>query len=140
MQTEAGKSWRLNPSLRRSLYQLLREGNVKEFNQRKTQGEKLDLTSCDFRYLDLRGLAAAGSDFTGCYFRAADLRGVDFSKACPAVQPQWGGSSAPSGPSRPTAQIRTVLKWHRSDWLSANGSQSIWRRRNVGMSYLSSSS
>jgi Pentapeptide repeats (8 copies) len=67
------------------LYQLLREGTVQELNQRKTQGEKMDLTSCDFRYLDLRGLAAAGIDFTGCYFRAADLRGVDFSKACPAV-------------------------------------------------------
>ena len=67
------------------LYQLLREGNVKELNQRKAQGEKCELTSCDFRHLDLRGLAAAGIDFTGCYFRAADLRGVDFSKTCPAV-------------------------------------------------------
>ena len=64
------------------LYQLLREGNVKEFNQRKAQGEKCELTSGDFRHLDLRGLDAAGIDFTDCYFRAADLRGVDFSKAC----------------------------------------------------------
>jgi uncharacterized protein YjbI with pentapeptide repeats len=84
------------------LYQLLREGNVQELNQRKTQGEKLDLTSCDFRHLD-RGLAAAGIDFTGCYFRAAGLRGGDFSK-------MGQGSPAPSGPSCPTAQIRTVLK------------------------------
>jgi hypothetical protein len=123
------------------LYQLLREGNVKEFNQRKAQGEKCELTSCDFRHLDLRGLDAAGIDFTDCYFRAADLRGVDFSKTRPAGPASMGQSSpAPSRPSRPTAQIRTVLKRHRSDWLSANGSQSIWRRRNVGMSYLSSSS
>ena len=64
------------------LYQLLREGNFKEFNQRKAQGEKCELTSCDFRHLDLRGLDAAGIDFTDCYFRAADLPGVDFSQAC----------------------------------------------------------
>ena len=85
------------------LYQLLREGNVREFNQRKTQGEKCDLTYCDFDHLDLCGLAATGIDFTGCYFRAADLRGGDFSK-------MGQGSPAPSGPSRPTAQIRTALK------------------------------
>jgi uncharacterized protein YjbI with pentapeptide repeats len=84
MRKEPGKSWRLNPYLPRSLYQLLREGNVQELNQRKTQGEKLDLTSCDFRHLDLRGLAAAGIDFTGCYFRAADLRGGRFLKSVPS--------------------------------------------------------
>jgi uncharacterized protein YjbI with pentapeptide repeats len=62
------------------LYQLLRDGNVKEFNRRKAQGETSDLTSCDLRHLDLRGLDAAGIDFGDCYFRAADLRGIDFSK------------------------------------------------------------
>ena len=63
------------------LYQLLRDGNIKEFNRRKTQGEKCELTACDFRHLDLRGLDADRSDFTGCCFRAADLRGIDFSNA-----------------------------------------------------------
>jgi len=71
----------------------------------------LDLASCDFRHLDLSGLAATGIDFTGCYFRAADLRGVDFSKACPAVASLNGARlSGAVGPSRPTAQIRTALK------------------------------
>jgi uncharacterized protein YjbI with pentapeptide repeats len=65
------------------LYQLLRDGNVKEFNRRRPTGESAsyDLASCDFRHLDLRGLDAAGIDFSNCYFRGADLRGIDFSRA-----------------------------------------------------------
>jgi hypothetical protein len=42
------------------LYQLLRDGKIKDFNQRKSQGKSRQLTSCDFRHLDLRGLDAAG--------------------------------------------------------------------------------
>jgi uncharacterized protein YjbI with pentapeptide repeats len=61
------------------LFQLLRDGNVKEFNRRKAQGETGQFRDCDFRYLDLRGLDAAGIDFSNSYFRAADLRGIDFS-------------------------------------------------------------
>jgi uncharacterized protein YjbI with pentapeptide repeats len=61
----------------------------------------LDLTCCDFRHLDLRGLNAAGIDFTGCYFRAANLRG-DFSKACPAVASLNGAKlSGAVGPKPP---------------------------------------
>lgn len=63
------------------LYLLLRDGNIKELSRRKSQGEKCNLTACDFRRLDLRGLDADRSDFTGCCFRAADLRGIDFSNA-----------------------------------------------------------
>lgn len=63
------------------LFQLLRDGNVKEFNLRKGQGASVSLTDCDFRHLDLRGLDATGIDFSNSYFRAADLRGIDFSKA-----------------------------------------------------------
>jgi uncharacterized protein YjbI with pentapeptide repeats len=63
------------------LYKLLREGRVKDFNERKKLGEKHDLTYCDFRGLDLRGLDADGLNLSGCYFRQADLRGIDFSKA-----------------------------------------------------------
>ena len=47
-----------------TLYQLLRDGNIKEFNRRKAQGEQHDLTFCDLRYLDLRGLDAAGIDLS----------------------------------------------------------------------------
>jgi uncharacterized protein YjbI with pentapeptide repeats len=64
------------------LYQLLREGNIAEFNRRKAAGYKPDLTACDFRGLDLRGLDADGLDFSDSYFRAADLRGIDFRNAC----------------------------------------------------------
>lgn len=64
------------------LFQLLRDGNVKEFNARKSQNPTVQLTDCDFRHLDLRALDAAGIDFSDSYFRAADLRGIDFSKAC----------------------------------------------------------
>lgn len=63
------------------LYQLLRDGNIKEFNKQKSQGGKCDLASCDFQHLDLRGLDADGIDFSNAYFRASDLRGIDFSKA-----------------------------------------------------------
>ena len=62
------------------LYKLLREGRIKDFNERKKLGEKIDLRDCDFRGLDLRGLDARGLDLSGCYFRQADLRGLDFSE------------------------------------------------------------
>ncbi|MBD3633387.1 MAG: pentapeptide repeat-containing protein [Methylophaga sp.] len=61
------------------LYQLLREGKVEEFNRRVADGEQVNLTSCDFRHLNLQGLNAEGLDFSNSYFRQADLRGIDFS-------------------------------------------------------------
>lgn len=61
------------------LYRLLRDGKVKEFNQRIANGEQVDLTGCDFRHLNLQGLNASGLDFSNSYFRQADLRGIDFS-------------------------------------------------------------
>lgn len=63
------------------LYRLLRDGKVPEFNERKKHGEKIDLSNCDFRSVDLRGLETDGLDLSGCYFRQSDLRGIDFSKA-----------------------------------------------------------
>lgn len=64
-----------------AMYQLIRDGNIKEFNERKSKGEACDLTGCDFRHLDLRGLDASGIDFTNSYFRGADLRGIDFTRS-----------------------------------------------------------
>jgi len=61
------------------MYQLLREEKIEDFNQRKAQGEAVDLTHCDLRSLDLRGMDAKGIDFTGSYFRQTDLRGINFS-------------------------------------------------------------
>jgi uncharacterized protein YjbI with pentapeptide repeats len=63
------------------MYQLLRDGNIVEFNRRKTAGQTCDLTHCDLRSLDLRGIDATGLDFSHCYFRTANLRGVDFTKS-----------------------------------------------------------
>ena len=63
------------------LYRLLREGKVKEFNQRKAGGETCDLTGADFRGVDLVGLDADGLDFSNSYFRMANLRGLDLSNA-----------------------------------------------------------
>ena len=64
------------------LYQLLRDGNISEFNRRKASGEPGELTHCDFRNLDLRKIDASGLDLSNSYFRSADLRGTDFSQAC----------------------------------------------------------
>ncbi|OUR73055.1 hypothetical protein A9Q78_05465 [Methylophaga sp. 41_12_T18] len=61
------------------IYRLLREGKIDEFNQRILAGEKVDLTGCDFRHLNLQGIMTKGLDFSDSYFRQADLRGVDFS-------------------------------------------------------------
>ena len=63
------------------LFQLLRDGNVKEFNRRKGEKQSIAMTDCDFRHLDLRGLDASAVDFSNSYFRATDLRGIDFSNA-----------------------------------------------------------
>lgn len=59
------------------MFWLLREGRIAEFNERKAAGIDADLTRCDFRNADLRGLDADGLDLSDCYFRQADLRGVD---------------------------------------------------------------
>jgi len=62
-----------------AMYQLLRDGKIKEFNRYKKKGKCCDLTHCDFRALDLQGLNADGLDLSGSYFRHADLRGIDLS-------------------------------------------------------------
>ncbi len=67
------------------LYRLLREGLIDEFNQRIAAGEQVDLTSCDFRHLNLQGLVAKGLDFSNSYFRQADIRGIDFSE-CTSIE------------------------------------------------------
>ena len=62
------------------MYQLLRDGNITEFNARFEGGEKPDISNCDFRNVDLRGLEVTKTDFSGSYFRQADLRGLDLSE------------------------------------------------------------
>jgi len=63
------------------LYRLLRDGKIAEFNQRRENGESCDLSSADFRSVDLVGLNADGLDLSNCYFRMSNLRGIDFSNA-----------------------------------------------------------
>lgn len=63
------------------MYQLIRSDLINEFNKRKAKGETPQLTSCDFRNVNLRGIDADGLDFSNAYFRQADLRGIDFRKA-----------------------------------------------------------
>ena len=60
------------------LYQLLRDGEVAEFNKRRAAGEKCDLAGTDLSRLDLREMNADGLDLSNAYFRMTDLRGVDF--------------------------------------------------------------
>ena len=45
-----------------TLYQLLRDDKVKEFNERRAKGEPCDLQNADMRSMDLRGLEAKGLD------------------------------------------------------------------------------
>lgn len=62
------------------MYQLLRDGKITEFNARFEGGEKLHLSNCDFRSVDLRGLEVTNMDFSGSYFRQANLQGLDLSE------------------------------------------------------------
>lgn len=64
-----------------AMYQLLRNGKIDEFNKRREQGEKADLTGSVLRAIDLRGLMAAGLDMSNAYLSRADLRGIDFTHA-----------------------------------------------------------
>lgn len=59
------------------LYQLLRDDNVKEFNEKRP--ESVDFSNLDFRGLDLRGLNTSQINFTNAYFHQTDLRGLDLS-------------------------------------------------------------
>lgn len=59
------------------LYLLLRDGQIDEFNKRRAAGEDCDLTACDFRNVDLRGINAEGLDLGDGYFHQTDLRGLD---------------------------------------------------------------
>ncbi len=63
------------------MYQLLRDENVAEFNQRRAAGQAVELRGVDLRGLDLRNLDCKGLDLSDAYFRGCDLRGVDFRGA-----------------------------------------------------------
>ena len=60
-----------------SMYQLLLEEKIDEFNKKKSSGETCELAGVDLRGIDLRGLDAAGLDLRDAYMRKTDLRGID---------------------------------------------------------------
>jgi len=60
------------------LYQLLRNEDIKSFNEQRDQLDASELKNGDYRGRDLRNMNAAGLDFSNSYFRNADLSGIDF--------------------------------------------------------------
>jgi len=63
------------------MYQLLREGEIAVFNEKKAAGEAVNMSGFDFRNMNLQGMDAGGLDLSNCYFRKTDLRGIDLSQA-----------------------------------------------------------
>jgi uncharacterized protein YjbI with pentapeptide repeats len=60
------------------LYQLLRNEDIKGFNEQRDTLDNSELKSGDYRGRDLRNMDARGLDFSNSYFRNADLSGIDF--------------------------------------------------------------
>ena len=60
------------------LYQLLRNEDIKGFNEQRDKLDTGQLKSGDYRGVDLRNMDARGLDFSNAYFRNADLSGIDF--------------------------------------------------------------
>ena len=64
------------------LYRLIRNEDIKGFNAQKAADGPIDLSSGDFRGLDLPTLDASRVLFTDASFRGADLRGLDLRNTC----------------------------------------------------------
>ncbi|MEP6388295.1 MAG: pentapeptide repeat-containing protein [Halioglobus sp.] len=60
------------------LYKLLRNEDIKTFNEQRDTMNADELRSGDYRGRDLRNMNADGLDFSGAYFRNSDLSGIDF--------------------------------------------------------------
>ena len=60
------------------LYQLLRQEDIKAFNEQRDTLDTSELKNGDYRGRDLRNMNADGLDFSNAYFRNADLSGIDF--------------------------------------------------------------
>lgn len=63
------------------MYQLLRMGDIKAFNEKRDTSVEYDLSGTDLSRIDLRGLIADNINFEDTYFRMTDLRGIDFRHA-----------------------------------------------------------
>lgn len=60
-----------------NLYDLLRRGEVAQFNEARRGGAPCDLCGADLRGADLRDMDPRGLDLRDAYLRQADLRGLD---------------------------------------------------------------
>ncbi len=60
------------------LYQLLRNEDIKGFNEQRDKLDNTELKSGDYRGRDLRNMNAQGLDLSNSYFRNTDLSGIDF--------------------------------------------------------------
>ncbi len=60
------------------LYQLLRNEDIKGFNEQRDTLDTSELKRGDYRGRDLRNMNAIGLDFSNSYFRNSDLSGIDF--------------------------------------------------------------
>ncbi len=63
------------------MFQLLRLGEIKKFNEKRDTSAEYDLSNTDMSRIDLRGLIAENLNCEGTYFRMSDLRGIDFRNA-----------------------------------------------------------
>ncbi len=61
-----------------ALYKLLRNEDIKAFNEQRDTLDTSELKNGDYRGRDLRNMNAEGLDFSNAYFRNADLSGIDF--------------------------------------------------------------
>ena len=63
------------------LYQLLRNEDIKSFNEQRDSLDNSDLKSGDYRGRDLRNMNADGLDFSNSYFRNTNLEGASLLDA-----------------------------------------------------------
>lgn len=63
------------------LVQLLRHGDIEDFNQTLQQTEVRSVRGADLCGVDLREMDATDLDMRDCHLRRTDLRGVDLSSA-----------------------------------------------------------
>jgi hypothetical protein len=105
------------------LYQLLRQEDIRGFNEQRDKLDTSQLKSGDYRGRDLRNMDASGLDFSNSYFRNADLSGIDFrttnlegaslldAKLSGTYFPAWScrrkRSACPSIPARACATAAT---------------------------------
>lgn len=73
------KGFEGNPKINNDdpLYQMLRNEQIKDFNEARKSRNELSFKGYDFRNVDLRGANLSGVDLTDAYFRNANMRGLD---------------------------------------------------------------